>query len=169
MATQTIVFTSAPPNPALAGNSYTVSVTSGGSGKPVVFSSKTPAICSISGRTVKLLAGGSCEVAANQAGGSGYLPAPEVLQTFNIYIGQVIKFTSNFPTHALVGSTYLVTATGGASGNPVTFTSLTSGICSVTGTAAKFLASGTCTIAANQNGNSTYAQAAQVTQGGKVR
>ena len=80
-------------------------------------------------------------------------------------IAQSISFTSTAPVNAKVaGSTYTVTATGGASGNSVTFTSSTSGICSVSSGVVSFLAVGTCTIAANQAGDSTYAAATQTTQ-----
>jgi hypothetical protein len=47
---------------------------------------------------------------------------------------------------------------------PVTFTSTTTSICTVSGTTATFIASGTCTIDANQAGNSTYVAATMVPQ-----
>jgi hypothetical protein len=169
MATQTVVFTSTPPNPALAGNSYNVAATGGGSGNPIVFSSKTTAVCSVIGRAVKLLAAGSCVVAANQASGNGYTAAPQVTQSFNVFIEQSISFTSKPPSKTTVGGTYVVTATGGASGNPVVFTSLTPGICSLVGSTAQFLAVGTCNIAANQSGTATYATATQATQAVKIK
>ena len=64
----------------------------------------------------------------------------------------------------IVGGTGTVSATGGASGNPVTFSSITSGVCSVTGSTVTGLAIGTCTIAADQAGNASYNAAPQVTQ-----
>ncbi|MDP9178676.1 MAG: RCC1 domain-containing protein, partial [Gemmatimonadota bacterium] len=169
MATQTLVFTSTPPNPALAGNSYNVAATGGGSGNPIVLSSKTTAVCSVIGRAVKLLAAGSCVIAANQAAGNGYVAAPEVTQTFNVFTAQVINFTSRPPNKATVGGTYMITATGGASGNPVVFSTLTPGVCSINGSTTQFLASGTCTVAANQSGTATYAPASQATQSVKIR
>jgi hypothetical protein len=48
------------------------------------------------------------------------------------------------------------------SGLTVAFTSTTTGICTVSGTTATFVAAGTCTIDANQAGNSTYAAAPTV-------
>jgi PKD repeat protein len=77
---------------------------------------------------------------------------------------QEITFTASPPALPIVGGGYAVTATGGASGNPVTFSSLTSTTCSVPGSAVVFLAAGTCTIAADQAGNSRYFQALQATQ-----
>jgi hypothetical protein len=56
-----------------------------------------------------------------------------------------------------------VAATGGASGNAVVFTS--SGACTNTGATYKMTSStGTCSVIANQAGNSNYAAAAQVTK-----
>src|SRR5258706_16340381 len=54
-------------------------------------------------------------------------------------------------------------ATGGVSGNPVTFASPTASFCTVSGPTATIIAVGTCTLTANQVGNANYAAAAQVT------
>jgi alpha-tubulin suppressor-like RCC1 family protein len=63
------------------------------------------------------------------------------------------------------GGTGTVSATGGASGNPVTFTSLTPTTCSIVGTTVSGLSGGQlCTIAANQAGNDYYDPAPQATQ-----
>lgn len=62
-----------------------------------------------------------------------------------------------------VGATGTVSATA-TSGLSVTFTSTTTSICSVSGSMVTGIAAGTCTIAGNQAGNSSYAAAAQATQ-----
>lgn len=67
----------------------------------------------------------------------------------------------------VVGGIGTVSATGGASGNPVTFSSTTPVVCASGGTngsSISGLAAGTCTIAANQAGNANYNPAPQVTQ-----
>jgi hypothetical protein len=66
------------------------------------------------------------------------------------------------PTLA-VGGTGTVSATA-SSGLPVTFSSLSPPICTVSGSTVSGIAAGTCTVAANQAGNSTYAVAPQATQ-----
>ena len=79
----------------------------------------------------------------------------------------MITFTSAAPAGAIVGgASYKVTATGGRSGNPVTFTigSPTTSVCSISGATVTFTAVGTCAVDANQAGNATYAAAAQVQQ-----
>jgi alpha-tubulin suppressor-like RCC1 family protein len=77
---------------------------------------------------------------------------------------QTIVFTSSAPSPGRSGETYAVTATGGASGNPVLFSSLTPDICEVTGNSVALTSIGRCTIAANQAGSDQYARAAQVIQ-----
>jgi hypothetical protein len=64
----------------------------------------------------------------------------------------------------MVGGTANVSATGGASGNPVTFTTMTSGVCTVSGSVVTGVSAGTCTVAADQAGNASYDAAPQVTQ-----
>jgi hypothetical protein len=77
---------------------------------------------------------------------------------------QAITITSVPPAPAFVGASYEVTANGGDSGNPVTFSSLTATTCGVSGSTVDFLAVGTCTIAADQSGSEGYDPAPQVTQ-----
>jgi N-acetylneuraminic acid mutarotase len=75
-----------------------------------------------------------------------------------------ISFT---PSTLAVGATTTASATGGASGNAVTFTSTTTGVCTVSGTNGSTVtgvAVGTCTITANQTGNANYNAANAVTQ-----
>jgi sugar lactone lactonase YvrE len=62
-----------------------------------------------------------------------------------------------------VGTTSTVTASA-SSGLAVYSTSLTSSICTVSGNTISGIATGTCTIAADQPGNISYAAAARVTQ-----
>jgi hypothetical protein len=72
------------------------------------------------------------------------------------------------PTPTLAaGGAAAVTATGGASGNPVVFSSRTPATCSTgdaNGSQVTGLAAGSCVIAANQAGNATYDAAPEVTQ-----
>jgi hypothetical protein len=62
-----------------------------------------------------------------------------------------------------VGGTGTVSATA-SSGLPVTFTSLSTAVCTVSGSTVTGLALGTCTIVGNQPGNSSTSPAPQVTQ-----
>jgi Spherulation-specific family 4 len=81
---------------------------------------------------------------------------------------QTITFPN--PGPGTVGQTATLTATGGASGNPVVFSvdpSSGAGVCSVSGTNGStltYLAAGTCVIDANQAAGNGYAAAPQVQQ-----
>jgi MBG domain-containing protein len=62
-----------------------------------------------------------------------------------------------------------ISATGGGSGNPVTFSTSTGSVCSVTSNgdstgSVSVVHSGTCTVLANQAGNGTFAAAPQVSR-----
>ena len=83
-AAQVVTFTSTPPAEAAIGTTYEVAATGGGSGNPVVFSSLTPATCTVSGSTVSFVATGECVVAANQAGSADYEPAPQATQSIAV-------------------------------------------------------------------------------------
>jgi hypothetical protein len=167
--TQNITFTSTPPSPAVVGGTYTPAASGGASGNPVTFSVDPSAngSCSISGATVTFVAVGTCVIDANQAGNANYDTATQVQQSFDLGPGiQTITFTSTPPSPAILGGTYAVTATGGASGNPVTFSidPSANGSCSISGATVTFVAVGTCVIDANQAGNSNYEAASQVQQ-----
>lgn len=80
---------------------------------------------------------------------------------------QSIVFTSTPPAGASVGGSYTVTATGGGSGNPVTFSidaSSGSGVCSITGAKVSFNATGACVIDADQAGDANFTAAPQAQQ-----
>ena len=79
---------------------------------------------------------------------------------------QSINFTSAPPSSPAPGGTYRVTATGGASGNPVTFTidPPNAPICSIAGSTVTFNQPGSCVIDANQAGNAKYQPAPQAQQ-----
>ena len=79
---------------------------------------------------------------------------------------QTITFTSAAPHFAVEGGTYTPTASGGGSGNPVTFSvdASAQGSCTMSGATVSFVAVGTCVVDANQAGNASYQAAPQVQQ-----
>ena len=77
-------------------------------------------------------------------------------------VAQTITFTTNAPASAAYGSQFTVAATA-SSGLTVTFTS--AGVCSNVGaTYTMTNGTGTCSVIANQAGNTEYSAAPQVTQ-----
>ena len=168
VGTQSIAYTSTPPKPAVVGGTYTVTASGGASGNPVTFSIDASAkgSCTISGATVTFGAVGTCVIDANQAGNANYEAATQLQQSFTVVGTQSIAYTSTPPTSEVVGGTYTVTASGGASGNPVTFSidASSNGSCTISGATVTFVAVGTCVIDANQAGNANYEAATQVQQ-----
>lgn len=137
------------------------------SGLPVSYTTPTPSICAVaqsgsSAWSVSLLTSGNCTLNAAQPGNSNYAAAPLVSQTFWVYHApQTITFNAIPGQVVNVPLTLKATA---SSGLAVTYTSSTASVCTVSGAAATLLAAGTCTLQANQAGNSTYAAAALVSQ-----
>ena len=121
-AAQTARFTSEAPTQPVVGVGYPLAA-SASSGLPVVFSTSTPAVCSVTGSTVRYSHVGTCVVTANQAGNTNYLAAAEATQTLSVAgrAPQAISFDVRNPVGAVEGGTYVVAATGGGSGNAVTF------------------------------------------------
>jgi hypothetical protein len=79
---------------------------------------------------------------------------------------QSITFTSTTPADAVVGGpSYTVAATGGGSGEPVTFSlDASSTGCALSGATVTFPAAGVCVLDANQASAGTYSAAPQVEQ-----
>ena len=96
-----------------------------------------------------------------------FTPAASNTATINITdndkMDQVITFTA-LPNRILGDPSFTLTATGGASGNPVTFTSSNPAIATVSGNVVTIVGVGTVTITASQAGNAIYHAAADVPQ-----
>jgi len=169
---QTIVFGGLS-NRIIGSGSFTLAATGGASGNPVVFASSTATICSVTGNTVNLLLVGTCNITANQAGSALYNAATLVSRSFAIstavlppsLIGQTISFGPIASRG--VGSSFIASATGGASGNAVTFTAAPVAVCSssgINGSIITLSAAGVCTVTGDQAGDATYSAAPSVAQ-----
>lgn len=161
------------------GQSVTLSATGGASGNPVTFSSPSAGICSVEGNALTALAAGTCTVIANQLGNDRFNEAEQQNQTVTIAAAAAVEpavpvepGAPKTPQRITFGNAprlywdnwAVLTATGGGSGNPVTFSSLTPDICRVSGNIVVAIDTGYCEVAADQVGNETYAAAEQVTQ-----
>jgi uncharacterized protein len=129
---------------------------------PVVFGSTTPLVCSVAGSTVTLLSAGVCTITADQPGNPAFLPAPQVVRSFTVLASQSISFTAP-AGRPLDQSPFIVSATA-SSGLPVSFTSGSPLVCSVSGNSVSLLAVGTCVLLANQPGDASFAAAPQVSR-----
>ena len=135
------------------------------SGLPVTYSSLTTDVCTVDSDTgaVTTLAAGTCTIAADQAGDGSYAAAEQATSSFTV---NTIAQTITFPdlSGLTVGGTQSAAATSD-SGLPVTYSSLTTDVCTVDPDSGlvSAVSAGTCTIAADQAGNDSYAAAEQAT------
>lgn len=165
---QTVTFTSSVPMNAVPGGSYSATASASGGG-PVVFSaaSVSASVCTVAGDgSVSFDAAGLCRINADQAGDADYAPA-RARQVMRVRTAQAISITSTPPAHAIVGDNYMVTASGGGSGNPVVFSaaSVSASVCTVASDGAVSVTGvGRCVINATQAGNTSYAPALRVQQ-----
>jgi len=167
-AAQTITFPAITPSPAALSSSATLGA-SASSGLAVDYTSLTPDVCSVSGTTVAYNTLGVCTVAADQAGNPTFGPATQATQSVDVVKApQTITFTSTPPAPGYVKGTYVVAATGGASGNAVMITVGSPNVCTVAGNTVRFVGVGICTVTANQAGNDNYTAAVPTTQTIKV-
>ncbi|MBK8324324.1 MAG: Ig-like domain repeat protein [Betaproteobacteria bacterium] len=158
---QAIAFAPAPT--VTVGTSGSVGATGGASGRPVVFSNVTPAVCALSGNTVSGLVAGTCVIAADQEGTADWNPAPQVLLQVAVGRGAQVITLPPMPTITL-GTHTTANPTGGPSTSPVTLSTLTPSVCVVEGNAVRAIGPGACTIVATQGGDDNYHAPVSVTQ-----
>ena len=155
---QTITFPAIPTTTLVTG-SVTLNATAT-SHLPISYSSTNTKVCTVSGSTVTLLNLGTCGIRATQAGNGIVPPAPQVGHAFLVTLAtQTITFAR--PATQWFGEvTFNLNATA-SSGLPVSYTSTTPSIRTVSGSTVTLLSLGDCGIWASQAGNTYYAAAPQ--------
>jgi hypothetical protein len=142
---------------------FAVSATSNSNGAITYSVYSGPA--TISGSTVTITGTGTVVLQASLAATTDYTAAT-AQATFTVaQATQTITFNS-IPSQ-LQGTTFTVSASS-SSGLAVSFTSLTSSVCTVSGTTVTLLNVGSCTIQSSQAGNANYAAATPVSQSSTV-
>ena len=147
-------------------NSYTLSagVVGGASGNPVTFISSNLTVATISGNMVTIVGAGTTIITASQAGDATYNAANDVPQSFTVAkADQVITFNT-LPLKIVGDAAFTLTATGGASGNIVTFASSNLAVATIVGNSVTVVGSGSATIIASQAGNGNYNAATDMPQ-----
>ncbi len=122
---------------------------------PVILTSSTPSVCTVSGVSVNLIAPGTCTISAAQAGGmsggTDFAAAPTVTHSFS---SNAVPQTVSMPTipesHEYQGGLDMVGTT--TSGLEITYTSTTPTVCTVTGKRVTFVGIGKCSIKGSQAG-----------------
>jgi len=154
----------------LPGGSFSISPeATASSGLPVTYASTTPAVCTISGSIVSFVSTGTCIITADQAGDSMFNPAPQVSQSITIVAAILNDQTINFPmqgnqVYKANGSFSINPEATASSGLPVSYSSQTPAVCSVSGKIITMVALGNCNIAADQAGNASFSPAPQMVQ-----
>ena len=169
---QTITFTSIAPKIATTGGSYAPTAKSDSNLKvSMTIDATSSSVCKINSGVVSFIGPGTCTINANQGGDSAFAPAAQIQQSFVVTAStgtqkQIITFITNAPTNATTaGATYGPVATSNSKLTVIlSIDTASATVCSINGGTVSFTAAGTCTINANQGGNTTFAPAVQTQQ-----
>ncbi len=154
---------------ATGGQAYRVQLSAQGGVAPYAFSvgagTLPPGlVLSASGEVSGIpTAAGSYEFSLQVADANGFTTTQAFTQVVDAgsQLIQAFVATPEAPVFA-PGGTFALSASGGASGNPVVFASLTPTVCQVQDSTVTMLTAGQCSLSADQAGNATYQAAAQV-------
>ncbi|MFZ4505504.1 MAG: hypothetical protein ACOYNK_04040, partial [Microbacteriaceae bacterium] len=161
-AAQTITLF-APTDMTTLSNPQTLIASKGLGTAPVTFSTTSSDVCSIDGASVTVEAAGTCFIKASQAEDGKYA-ATSITKAIRI-----TKVAQSITLFAPTGMTTLsspqtLSATKGPGSSPITFSTTSSGVCSIDGTSLTAVAAGTCVITASQAGDDDYLAARDVTK-----
>jgi hypothetical protein len=140
-------------------------------GLTVSYVSNSTSVCTVTSAGVVSIVGfGTCSITASApagtVGGVSYAAAPSVTRTFVIKKKQTITFAA--PADRLYNVADFNLTVSASSTLPVTLTSSTPSVCTVSGVSVNLIAPGTCTISATQagglSGGTDFAAAPTVTQ-----
>ena len=159
-ANQTITLTGVPASATYGQGPFTLSYSASSTLPVTVVAAGN---CSLSGTTLTITASGSCTVTASQAGNGNFNAAPTLAPNFTVgKEPQTITFAKLTTPVVFPLSSIKLSATGGGSGNPVTFT--VTGPATLSGTTLTITGPGSVTVTANQAGNGNYLAATPVSQ-----
>ena len=133
------------------------------SGLPVVISSATPNVCTVSANAVTTVTSGRCKLVATQAGDEKYLSAISDTAAFNvIQATQTVNFTPSTLSDVTNGVANIPFTVSATSGLPVTISVSDPTVCSVDVSGSITIkAPGTCELLGDQAGDGRYTAAAQ--------
>ena len=164
LSLQTIAFDSAPAR-AEVGGTHAVSATAS-SGLPVKLSvAGSRDVCRIAGATLSFREAGLCSIEAFQPGSARYKEARTLQSIEVVRAMQTISFVSAPPSPALAGGSYTVVAVSSSRlAVSLSAGSGSAGVCKVSGSTVALTGVGTCTVDADQAGNSAFERAPRVRQ-----
>ena len=116
--------------------------------------SATPEVCFPIGFSVRIVSGGTCTITYQTGETATFLASDLYRVSFEVVRDpQTISF--NLPSTANVSSKSLSLTATASSGAAVTYSTTSTGICSITGSTLNLLKSGNCAVTATQVGTST--------------
>ena len=158
--TQNITFNSLA-NVPYSNDTITLNATSS-SNLPISYTSSNPNVASVFGNFVTIVGVGTTTITASQNGNAFYTAATPVSQSLTIIQAtQTITFNA-LASKVLGDAPFILTATGGASGNTITYVSSNPAVATVSGNSITIVGVGNTNITASQLGNANFLAAADV-------
>ncbi|WOK06924.1 T9SS type A sorting domain-containing protein [Imperialibacter roseus] len=159
-ASQGLIFDT-PASKVYGDGAFDLTFTAGATGNTVVFESSDGTVATISGSTVTVVGAGTTTITASQDGDDDYATAV-IQRTFTVNKAEQ-SITFNELLEKTIGDDpFELDATGGASANPVTFSSSDGLVATVSGSTVTIVGVGTTTITASQEGDNNYEAAEPV-------
>ena len=138
------------------GGSFSISARGGASGNAVVFASTTPAVCTVQGAAVTMLASGVCSLTADQAGDAAYQAAPQA--RLDVTIGAatpVLTWVEGFDK--VVGDhDFDLPDPQSPSAGAFTFSSSDPAVATVSGRTVRLVGQGSTVLVATQAASGSY-------------
>lgn len=146
------------------GVDFDLAATGGASGNDVTYASSNSSVATVSGSTVTIVGAGVTNITASQAGNGSYIAAADVVQSLTVKGTQTITFNA-LANKTYGDATFTVGATGGDTGNPVTFAGDDASVATVSSSGeVTIISTGSVNITANQAGDASYGAADPVVQ-----
>ncbi|WP_372018405.1 autotransporter domain-containing protein [Pseudoxanthomonas sp. 10H] len=157
-AAQAIVdFLANPVEPVYApGGRFSVSASGGASGNAVVFASTTPAVCTVQGGTVTMLASGVCSLTADQAGNAAYQAAPQVRLDVTIGAAMPVLAWVDALDKVVGDQDFDLPDPQSTSTGAFTFSSGDPAVATVSGRTVRVVGEGTAVLVATQAASGSY-------------
>ena len=129
---------------------------------PISYTSSNPNVATVFGNLVTIVGIGTTTITASQNGNTFYTAATPVSQSLTIIQAtQTITFNA-LASKVLGDAPFTLSASGGASGNAITYVSSNPSVASVSGNSITIVGVGTTNITATQLGNSNFLAAPDV-------
>ena len=141
------------------GGTIAITATSS-SGLPVMLSSRSPNVCTVTNNVVKTVAAtGRCDLWGDQSGNDTFAPAYAYYQVWILFsenrTPQSLSLDLGGSRTASIGDTFFISATA-SSGLPVDLGVSPIQVCRASGNVITVMGAGTCNVHAYQGGNSNY-------------